>query len=165
MRLFRFHGSKATRPQRMARNARVFLACALMALCGSNAGATTQLEYNLSGLGDYYTVMQSSDGNFYITSQAGGASGYGAVYKIVPGTRGRYTLTTLASYPSSSECGSNYSRLVPGPDGNLWGASACTGPQSEGEIYKISPTTGVLDVPPSSVAERIRARGYFSFSA
>jgi uncharacterized repeat protein (TIGR03803 family) len=88
-------------------------------------------------------LVQGSDGDFYGTTQHGGANGdYGTVFKITPSG----TLTTLYSFCSQSNCrdGENsYAGLVEGSDGNFYGTTAYGGgghPNPGGTVFKITPS-------------------------
>src|ERR1039457_1010591 len=63
-------------------------------------------------------LVQGSDGNFYGTTNQGGAMGAGTVFKITPAG----ALTTL--YPFAGSDGSHpYAGLVQGTDGNFYGTT------------------------------------------
>ncbi len=102
-------------------------------------GACTDGEEPMAGL------IQATDGNFYGTTFAGGASGYGTVFKITPGG----TLTTLYSFCSQSGCTDGdfpKAALIQGSDGNLYGATVSGGFNQScpdygcGTVFKITPT-------------------------
>ncbi|MGO9528094.1 MAG: choice-of-anchor tandem repeat GloVer-containing protein, partial [Verrucomicrobiia bacterium] len=74
----------------------VGLPLGLAALGLTNPNANAQTETNLhmfSGYGDGYTpwagLVQGSDGNFYGTTESGGATSWGTVFRI--SIRGNYT--------------------------------------------------------------------------
>ena len=83
------------------------------------------------------TLLQGSDGNLYGTTEAGGAYGYGSVFKIT--TSG--TLTTLYSFSSTID-GRNPqpSSLLQASDGYLYGTTYLGGDGNYGTIFRI--TTG-----------------------
>jgi uncharacterized repeat protein (TIGR03803 family) len=84
-------------------------------------------------------LVQALDGNFYGTTDLGGANcipnGCGTIFIITPGG----TLTTLHSFDQSSFPG----QLVPGSDGNLYGTTRTGGahcdPDGCGTIFKMTP--------------------------
>jgi uncharacterized repeat protein (TIGR03803 family) len=87
-------------------------------------------------------LIQATDGNFYGTTYAGGASGKGTVFKITPSG----TLTTLYSFCSQNGCvdgDESYGGLVQATDGNFYGTAFLGGAYGYGTIFKITPT-GVL---------------------
>ena len=46
---------------------------------------TTLANFNGIGANPQSSLVQGADGNFYGTTQDGGANGYGTVFKITPG--------------------------------------------------------------------------------
>ena len=92
------------------------------------------------GASPYAGLVQGSDGNFYGTTSAGGANGYGTVFKITPGG----TLTTLYSFCSQSGCTDGQNPLGPliqGSDGNYYGTTEWGGANySFGTVFKITPS-------------------------
>jgi uncharacterized repeat protein (TIGR03803 family) len=91
------------------------------------------------------------DGNFYGTTQYGGANGYGTVFQVT--TNG--ALTTLHSFATVytvNGVSSNYDGagpgaggLVFGPDGKLYGVTQNGGANGQGTVFQIT-TNGVLAV-------------------
>src|SRR5260370_1090715 len=77
-----------------------------------------------SGCPDGYVpdavLVQATDGNLYGTTSAGGANGYGTIFKITPGG----TLTTLHSFDPFVEGAASYGGLIQGTDGNLYGTAS-----------------------------------------
>jgi len=101
----------------------------------------------------YAGLVQGADGNFYGTTQYGGAYnncpegsglGCGTVFRITPGG----TLTTLYEFCSQPNCADGYgpqAGLVQGADGNFygtahWGGDALDG---DGTAFKITPSGGL----------------------
>jgi len=87
-------------------------------------------------------LVQGTDGNFYGTTEYGGASfgGSGTVFKITPSG----TLTTLYSFCSQPNCADGYyprAALVQGTDGNFYGTTAYGGTSvaGGGTVFKITP--------------------------
>src|SRR5579862_2971624 len=62
-------------------------------------------------------VIQASDGNFYGTTEYGGAYGYGTVFQITPSG----TLTTLHSFDDTDGAYPNFEGLIQASDGNFYG--------------------------------------------
>jgi uncharacterized repeat protein (TIGR03803 family) len=87
------------------------------------------------------TLVQGRDGNLYGTAQAGGAQGFGAVFKITPGG----TLTVLHSFTGSD---GKYpaSELTLGTGGNFYGTTRLGGTVGEcsglgcGTVFRITPS-------------------------
>ncbi len=79
--------------------------------------------------------MQGSDGNFYGTTEDGGANYVGTVFKITPSG----TLTTLYSFAGSD--GANpQAGLVQGSDDNFYGTAISGGANNEGTVFKVTPS-------------------------
>jgi len=85
-------------------------------------------------------LVQGTDGDFYGTTNLGGAYGYGTVFKITPSG----TLTTLHSFCSQQTytCGDG---AYPGPgalvqaDGNFYGTTLYRGAHGYGTVFEITP--------------------------
>jgi uncharacterized repeat protein (TIGR03803 family) len=82
-------------------------------------------------------LVQASDGNFYGTTYAGGASsncsgGCGTIFKITPNG----TLTTLHSF-SGSDGAAPYGALVHATDGNFYGTTWGGGANGEGTVFRL----------------------------
>jgi uncharacterized repeat protein (TIGR03803 family) len=90
------------------------------------------------------SLIQGSDGSFYGTTEFGGTSGYGTVYKITPS--GSFTL--LYSFPSITTSGGSFTSdgsepsgpLVEGSDGNFYGMAGFGGANGWGTVYQITPS-------------------------
>jgi uncharacterized repeat protein (TIGR03803 family) len=93
-------------------------------------------------------LVQGTDGNFYGTTQGGGAQQYclsagcGTIFKITP-HGGLTTLYTFCAQPNCTDGYNPIARLVQGADGNIYGttnyggvSSNCNG--SCGTIFKIT---------------------------
>jgi uncharacterized repeat protein (TIGR03803 family) len=83
-------------------------------------------------------LVQGSDGNFYGTTNQGGANHGGTIFKVTPGG----TLTTLYSFCSQMSCtdGSNpFGVLTQGIDGNFYGTTG-EGGTGIGTVFKITPS-------------------------
>lgn len=80
-------------------------------------------------------LLQAGDGNFYGTTQGGGANQFGTVFKLSPGGG----FTTLFSF-NNANGSSPYGALVQGVDGSLYGTTYLGGAHGGGTVFKI--TTG-----------------------
>jgi uncharacterized repeat protein (TIGR03803 family) len=90
-------------------------------------------------------LIQVADGNFYGTTEYGGANADGTVFKITP--KGK--LTTLYSFCSKASCADGQqprAALVQGADGNFYGTTYYGGIYSSvctyntcGTVFKITP--------------------------
>jgi len=83
----------------------------------------------------YAALVQGTDGNFYGTTQFGGASGYGTVFKITPSG----ALTTLYGF-DYKDGGQLEGALVQGTDGNFYGTTVEGGTAGYGTVFKITPS-------------------------
>jgi uncharacterized repeat protein (TIGR03803 family) len=84
------------------------------------------------------SLVQSTDGDFYGMAPAGGANGYGTVFKITRSGK----LTTLYSFCSQTNCtdGANpAAALIQATDGNFYGTTSLGGANGGGTIFKITP--------------------------
>jgi uncharacterized repeat protein (TIGR03803 family) len=84
------------------------------------------------------TLVQGLDGNFYGTTEGGGAKSQGAVFKITPGG----VLTLVYSFCSQSNCidGINpYGGLAQAPDGNFYGTTHGGGKYNRGTVFRVTP--------------------------
>ena len=92
------------------------------------------------GQGPYGTLVQGANGDFYGTTEEGGANGFGTVFKITPSG----TLTTLYSFCSQGyPCADGQSPsggLVHAIDGDFYGTTSDGGANNVGTVFKITPT-------------------------
>jgi uncharacterized repeat protein (TIGR03803 family) len=79
-------------------------------------------------------LVQATDGNFYGTTEGGGANGYGTVYKITSGG----TLTTLYSFLNSTDGASPVGGVIQATDGNLYGTTSSGGFGGCGTIFEMT---------------------------
>jgi uncharacterized repeat protein (TIGR03803 family) len=84
-------------------------------------------------------LIQGADGNFYGTTQYGGANGDGTVFKIT--TSG--TLTTLHSFNDVTDGAFPLAGLVQAANGILYGTTYEGSPNGNGTVFSIT-TTGTL---------------------
>jgi uncharacterized repeat protein (TIGR03803 family) len=86
-----------------------------------------------SGLSPQSGLVQGSDGDFYGTTSAGGASGLGTVFKVSEGG----TCTVLHSFTGST---GSYPRasLMQGSDGDFYGTTSGDGARDFGTVFKIT---------------------------
>jgi len=82
-----------------------------------------------------YALIQGSDGNFYGTSNAGGASGFGGVFKLTPAG----VETLLYSFAGGTDGSNPMGSLVEGTDGNFYGTTNAGGTSGDGTVYKVTP--------------------------
>ena len=86
--------------------------------------------------GAFSSLIEGDDGNFYGTSEFGGVSDSGTVFKITPAG----ILTLVHSFAGGSNDGSDpfRSALLKGSDGDFYGVTLSAGPNKSGIIYKLT---------------------------
>jgi uncharacterized repeat protein (TIGR03803 family) len=94
----------------------------------SFAGGTTD------GISPSAALIQGSDGNFYGTTQAGGTSNSGTVFKITP--LGVETVLHFFA-GGTTDGGFPIAALIQGGDGNFYGTTSGSG---AGTVFKITPS-------------------------
>jgi uncharacterized repeat protein (TIGR03803 family) len=85
-------------------------------------------------------LVLGSDGCFYGTTDNGGSSGNGTVFKVT--TNG--TLTTLVSFGYTN--GSSPNGLTVGNDGNFYGTTYWGGASGYGTVFEITPNGGLTSL-------------------
>ncbi len=103
----------------------------------SKTGTETIL-YNFTGSSDggypFTGLVRDAKGNLYGTTEGGGASGYGTVFKVAKGVE-----TVLYSFAGGTTDGCYpYQGLVEDKAGNLYGTTESCGATGEGTAFKIS---------------------------
>ena len=95
------------------------------------------LLYTFTGKDDgaspYAPPIQAADGNFYGTTEIGGTSHAGTIYKMTP----TGTLATLHSFDNTHGA-QPIGPLVQGTDGNFYGTTVSGGPANAGTVFKIT---------------------------
>jgi uncharacterized repeat protein (TIGR03803 family) len=84
-------------------------------------------------------LVQAINGDLYGTTEFGGVNGYGTVFKITPSG----TLKTLYTFCSQTGCMDGYgpsAGLIQATNGDLYGTTRYGGINSEGTIFKITPS-------------------------
>ena len=127
----------------------VTLLTMIPAVRGQTAGTFTTLDSfgpvdstgaNATGAYPYAALTQGSDGNFYGTTNRGGANA-GTVFEITPGG----VLTTLHTFGvqaknhTNSDGDLSNAALLQGGDGNFYGTTAFGGSGNGGTIFSINP--------------------------
>jgi uncharacterized repeat protein (TIGR03803 family) len=90
-------------------------------------------------------LLQATNGDFYGTTESGGANSNGTVFELTPSG----TLTTLYSFCALSGCTDGrgpYAGLVQATDGYFYGTTAGGGAFSSGTIFKIIPAGSLTTV-------------------
>jgi len=109
-------------------------------------------------------IVEGNDGNFYGTTEFGGANGStesgGAVFKLTP----QGTLSTIYSFCSDVVSGICIDGSVPkvplilGSDGNFYGTTTGGGSNNEGTVFQITPEgtlTTIYQIPNSLAVGQI----------
>ena len=84
--------------------------------------------------------------NLYVTTEFGGANGYGAITKLVPNGDGTYSVSTLFSFDSSGPNGFGPLGSV-SVDSNrnyLYGTTVAGGAYNYGTVYQLDPDSGAF---------------------
>ena len=103
------------------------------------------IPYCPDGVVPYAGLIQANDGRFYGTTDAGGATNSGVIFKITVNG----TLTTLYSfcaegYPNCTDGGNPFAGLLQGTDGNFYGTTfeggdpTCTTNLGCGSVFSLS---------------------------
>lgn len=82
-------------------------------------------------------LIQATDGNFYGTTQGGGANNYGTAFKMTPGG----TLTTLHSFDGTDGM-LPFSSLLQATNGDFYGTTSEGGTSTGGTLYRLSAGLG-----------------------
>lgn len=91
------------------------------------------------GAGPYSGVILDGAGNLYGATTAGGAKGFGAVYKLTPGGAGGWKETVLYSFQGIPDGSTACAAPVFDPAGNLYGTTTGGGSNRRGTAYELSP--------------------------
>ncbi|HXB02541.1 MAG TPA: choice-of-anchor tandem repeat GloVer-containing protein [Opitutaceae bacterium] len=86
------------------------------------------------GSAPHGSLVQGSDGNFYGTTQTGGTTNLGTVFKMTPAG----VFTTLVTFSSGANGQQPFAGLVQGTDGNFYGSTELGGGSSNGTIFKMT---------------------------
>ena len=86
------------------------------------------------GYQPYAGLALGTDGNYYGTTEGGGANSAGTVFRITPAG----TLTTLHSF-DGTDGASPTAVLVQATNGDLYGTTERGGTNSDGTVFKITP--------------------------
>lgn len=78
-------------------------------------------------------LLSASDGNFYGTTQTGGAAGSGTVFQLTPAG----TLTPLYAFSGGSGTRPS-AALIEGSDGNFYGTTSISGTTDNGTVYRFA---------------------------
>jgi uncharacterized repeat protein (TIGR03803 family) len=86
------------------------------------------------------SVIFDKAGNLYGTTSAGGAGGFGTVFKLTPGENGTWTQTVLHEFNRDGTDGANpEGTLIFDNAGNLYGTTSNGGSDQNGAIFELLP--------------------------
>jgi uncharacterized repeat protein (TIGR03803 family) len=110
-----------------------------LAVIGSPADTFTTIAAfdGLNGASPSASLVQGLNGNFYGTTESGGAANGGTVFEITA----RGTLTTLHSFCSQTNCTDGYGSvagLVQATNGNFYGTTQQGGANGYGTVFEIT---------------------------
>ncbi len=83
-------------------------------------------------------LAKDANGNLYGTNYAGGAHGFGCVFKLTP-SNGGYTYTDLYDFTGSSDGANPASNVVLDASGNLYGTAYQGGSRNLGVVWQLIP--------------------------
>jgi uncharacterized repeat protein (TIGR03803 family) len=86
-------------------------------------------------------LIQATDGNFYGTTQAGGAFNAGTVFRMAAGGSGYTILHHFAGPPGDGS--SPVAALIQGTDGNFYGTTLQGGSGNGGTVFQMTPDGAV----------------------
>ena len=126
---------------RRSRVARACLSLLVLVLPGLLRGAPvteTLVEFVSGPINPQASLTRGPDGNFYGTTQQGGASNYGTVFRMASAG----ALTTLAEFSGSNGASRGIApsaALALGPDGNFYGTTRTGGLFGGGTVFRMTP--------------------------
>jgi uncharacterized repeat protein (TIGR03803 family) len=119
------------------------LMVALLCSLGWAQTETTLYDFGWSqgGIQPISGVILDAAGNLYGTTSNGGGDGFGAVYKLSPGTSD-WSETTLYSFANGKDGRFPFPGLAMDAAGNLYGMTSYGGSFGWGTVYRLAPTAG-----------------------
>ena len=139
----------------------------------TQAQVTNSTAYSVTSSGTFTTLhtftgtdgqnvnglVQGNDGNFYGSSQSGGTSNDGVIFKMTP----TGTVTVLHNFAGSDGAVGRWN-LIQAKDGNFYGVTLNGGTNNAGVLYKIT-STGTYTVLYNFPSTGNPATGNFPFSS
>jgi uncharacterized repeat protein (TIGR03803 family) len=112
----------------------------------SNGSWTESVIHSFNGKDGSYPdhggLIFDADGNLYGTANAGGADGYGVVFKLTPNANGTWTEAVLHNFTGANDGGGPESTLIFDKSGNLYGTTRDGGAHRVGVAFELTPKTG-----------------------
>ncbi len=93
------------------------------------------------GSGPFAGLILDAAGNLYGTTEYGGASGYGTVFKLTPNADGSWTESVLYSFNGGSDAAIPCAGLILDAAGNLYGTTSTGGASNHGTVFQLTPNT------------------------
>ena len=113
-------------------------------LTHGSSGWTESVLYAFQGGADgaspYDGLAFDAAGNLYGTTNSGGTSGYGVVFKLAPGSGG-WTANVLHAFTGQHDGQKPYGDLILDSAGNLYGTAYQGGGSGYGVVYKLQPNS------------------------
>ncbi len=129
--------------RQQAASAALSLAVVLVLAIGTAQSAQAQtfkVLYNFTGSADgqapFGSLVRDTAGNLYGTTEAGGASGAGTVFKVDKSG----THKVLYSFTGGSDGGNPFVGVIRDAAGNLYGTTAAGGASGLGTVFKLTKT-------------------------
>src|ERR1700722_13136471 len=124
----------------------LLLAAAVVLPCGAVTPTLSTL-YNFTGLSDgsfpQAGLVISSSGVLYGTTSRGGASGWGSVFELIPGSGGAtWTEKTLYDFTGGADGASPVADLTMGKNNILYGTTYYGGAHGYGTAFQLSQVVG-----------------------
>jgi uncharacterized repeat protein (TIGR03803 family) len=91
------------------------------------------------GTGPVAPVILDSAGNLYGTTYSGGVNGFGAVYKLTPGSGGTWTESGVHNFSGSTDGANPAAGVILGHGGLLYGTTLYGGADNYGVVYSVNP--------------------------
>ena len=102
---------------------------------------TTLYEFAGGSDGEYpqNDLIADKAGNLYGTTESGGASGFGTVFKLTPKQHGAWTKTTLHNFTGGRDGSGPGAGLTFGRQGLLYGTTVNGGSSDNGTVFEVVP--------------------------
>ncbi len=118
---------------------------ATLAQFGDSSAASLGL-----GTGPFAAVAQGADGSFYGTTYFGGASGSGAIFRMMP-TGGLTKLVDFSGTNGANRGSQSHAALARGTDGNFYGTAYSGGTGDLGTVFRLRFGPAPVTLPASAV--------------
>ena len=116
-----------------------FFSVLLLSFAGTIQAQTMRALYGFTlakGAQPYASLIRDASGNLYGTTAAGGAYGYGTVFKVKPSG----AETVLYSFTGGADGANPYAGLIQDTQGNFYGTTQQGGAYNYGTVFMLSAT-------------------------